>query len=300
MKKFVIITDSCSDLDKELRAKYGIDYVPMHFSFDGKDYVASLDWEEISAHDFYDVMRSGKRIMTAQVNANDYLEAFEKAINGGFDVLSISCSSALSASVKASYTVRDSLLEKYPDAKIICIDALTSCSGLGLICIAAAELRESGKNIDEVAEWIEANKLKFNQDATVEKLSYLKQAGRVSAASAFFGGIFNVKPIIISDVGGRNAAVEKVKGRKTSIERLAERFIASYEAEAGKEIVIAHADCPEDAELLKASVIEKLGGECANVRTAYIGPIVGASVGPGTLALYYFGKEVSYDASSVE
>ncbi|MBE6645647.1 MAG: DegV family protein [Ruminococcaceae bacterium] len=298
MKKFVIITDSCSDLDKELRAKYDIQYVPMHFSIDGKDYVASLDWDEISAPDFYNVMRGGKRIMTAQVNANDYIAAFEDAINNGYDVLSISCSAALSASVKASYTVRDSLLEKYPDAKIICIDALNSCSGLGMICIAAAELRSEGKSIEETASWVEENKLKFNQEATVDKLTYLKQAGRVSAASAFFGGIFNVKPIIISDVGGKNAAIEKVKGRKTSIDRLAERFSEEYEP--GREIVIAHADCPADAELLKEAILGKLENKNVSVRTAYIGPIVGASVGPGTIAVYFYGKAVSYDASCAE
>ena len=298
MKKFVIITDSCSDLEKEIREKYDISYVPMHFSFDDKDYVASLDWDEISAPDFYNVMRSGKRIYTAQVNANDYLAAFEGAINEGCDVLSISCSGMLSSSVKTSYSIRDSLLEKYPDAKIICIDACNSCSGLGLMCIKASEMRSEGLSIEQTAAWIEANKLKYNQEASVDKLIYLKQAGRVSAASAFFGGIFNVKPIIISDVCGRNAAIEKVKGRRTALLRLAERVVSEYDPEVKSEIIVSHADAKEEAELVKSWIEEKLPE--AVVKTAYIGPIVGASVGPGTISIYFFGKEVTYDAGAEE
>ena len=151
MKKFAIITDSCSDLNKDLREKYDIDYVPMHYSYDGKDVVASLDWEELSAPDFYNVMRGGTRIFTAQVTANDYKEKFESYLEKGYDILSISCSSALSASVKASYIVRDELCAKYPDAKIICIDSLISCAGLGMLVIEASKKRAEGKSIEEVA-----------------------------------------------------------------------------------------------------------------------------------------------------
>lgn len=300
MKKFVILTDSCSDLTLELREKYDIDYVPMHFSCDDKDYVADLDYKEISAKDFYNLMRDGKRVITAQANTAQYLEAFEKYINEGFDVLSISCSSALSASVKASYAARDELLAKYPEAKIICIDSLISSIGEGLITIKAAELRAEGKSIDEVAEWIEENKLRFNQNGCPEKLTYLKQAGRVSAASAFFGGLLNIKPIIISDAKGRNVAVEKVKGRKASLIRAAELTAEEYES-SDISIGISHADCEDEAKELLAVILEKLsakGVDTSKVNTVftYIGPIVGASVGPGTVIAYCYGKKVTYDA----
>ena len=119
MKKFVIVTDSCSDLDKALRERYSIDYIPMHMTLDGKDYPADLDWGDFSFEEFYKLLREGKRFTTAQINVAEYRAAFEKYVNDGYDVLSISCSSALSASVKESYIVRDELMAKYPDAKIV-------------------------------------------------------------------------------------------------------------------------------------------------------------------------------------
>ncbi|MBQ9730270.1 MAG: DegV family protein [Clostridia bacterium] len=293
MKKYVIITDSCCDLNAEMRARYGVEYVPMHFNCEGKEYVADLDWKELSAQDFYDMMRAGKRFLTAQVTAAQYTEAFEKYILEGYDVLSISCSSALSASVKVSYAVRDELKEKYPEAKIYCIDALNACAGLGMICVMASELRAQGKSIEETAAWIEENKLKVNQECTVESLAYLKKAGRVSAASAFFGGLLSVKPIIISDAKGQNFALEKVKGRQTSLERVADRTFADYGDSTYQKIFIAHADCENDAEKLKELLLTRFAGKNMEVTMGYIGPIVGATVGPGTLGVYVYGNEVT-------
>ena len=297
MKKFVIITDSCSDLTKEMRIKYDVDYVPMHFSYDGKDVVASLDFEEISVTDYYDMMRNGTRFFTSQVSVVDFKERFEKYINEGFDVLYIACSSALSASVNASYTVRDELLIKYPDSKIICIDSLNSCAGLGMLCKMASQLRAEGKSIDEVANFITENRKKINQEGTVEKLTYLKQAGRISSASAFFGGLLNVKPIIISDVNGKNVSVLKVKGKKVAFNTIVDRIVDEYQPELNKEIVIAHADTLEDANEMKKMLIEKLSEAENNITIEYIGPIVGASVGPGTIIAYCMGKEVTFDST---
>lgn len=297
MRKYIIVTDSCGDLSKELRKEYNIEYVPMHMSYDGKDMVASLDFEEISVIDFYNMMREGTRFITSQVSAFDFRSYFEKYINEGYDVLYVSCSSALSSSIKTSYVVRDELLKKYPNSKIICVDSLNSSQGLGLICKIASRLRGEGKTIEEVANWLENNKLKVNQECTVEKLTYLKRAGRVSAASAFFGGILNVKPIIISDVRGNNAAIEKVKGRKVSYERLVERMMEEYEPGDYKDIVIAHADCMEDALEVKKLIISKLPDAEQYISIEYIGPIVGASAGPGTLAIFFVGKEVTFDST---
>jgi len=293
MKDFVIVTDSCSDLDFERRQKYGIDYLPMHLTCDGVQYVADLDWKQISFKDFYRMMREGKVFKTSQVVRSDYEKAFTEYLEAGKDILSISCSSSLSNSVNESYKVRDNLLEKYPDSKIICIDSLNSCNGLGLLCIAASEMRAQGKTIEETAEWLEANKLKMNQECTVEKLTYLKQAGRVSAASAFFGGLLNVKPIIISDAVGNNNAVEKVKGRKNAIMRIAERVKEEYEKVPFQRICFAHADSEADVEELKSAVLSKIDTTDVQVDVGFVGPIVGASAGPGTIAVYFYGKEVT-------
>ena len=296
MKKFVIISDSCCDLSKDLREKYDVSYVPMHFIFDGEDHIADLDWTEFSVSEYYDIMRGGKRITTAQVSADDYRTAFENAIKDGCDVLYISCSSALSASVTASYAVRDELMQKYPDAKIVCVDSLTACTGLGLLCMTASELRAAGKTLDEVAQWLEEHKLEAHQEATPEKLNYLKQAGRVSATSAFFGGLLNIKPIIISDAQGRNLAVEKVKGRQTSIARLAERMQADFKTVDYQKIFVVHADCEEGAAALKKEIVARMPELEKDIQTGVIGPIIGATVGPGTLAVYYFGDKVTQGA----
>ena len=299
MSKFIILTDSSCDLDKEIRDKYQIEYVPMHFSIDGKDYDADLDWKTISVKDFYDTMRKGTRIFTAQVNAEEYKIVFEKYLSEGYDILSISCSSGLSASVKASYVARDEMLEKYPDRKIICIDSLISCAGVGILTIRASELRQEGKSIEEVAAWVEENKLNIRQEGTVDKLSFLKQAGRISAAAAFFGGLLSVKPIVISDVKGRNVSVEKVKGRKESIKRIAERVAERYLPVDYKGIFILHADCYEDAQLLKAEIMAKVDISEEDIHFGYIGPIIGASCGPGMMGVYFYGDKETYDLDKV-
>lgn len=292
MRKFVIIGDSCCDLDFNLRSQYDIDYIPMHFNANGKEYVADLDWKELPVKDFYNLMRNGTRILTAQVTAFQYQEKFEKYVKEGYDVLSISCSSALSSSVKASYTVRDELMKKYPECKIVCVDSLNSSFGIGLLCIRASVLRSEGKTIEEVEEEINKLRFKINQIITPEKLSYLKQAGRVSATSAFFGGILNIKPIIISDAKGQNVAIEKVKGRKVAFERIAELTKEVYEELDYQMIYICHSDCEDDANELKRLILEKVKTN-VEIKLGYIGPIVGGSVGPGSVAVQLFGKEVT-------
>ena len=296
MNDFVIISDSGCGLVKEEREKHGIEYVNMYYCYDGKTVPASNDWEELSAKEFYDLMRAGKRITTAQVTMQSYTEAFEKAINDGKDVLYIGTPAVLSNGVNSSMIVRDQLREKYPDATIICIDAYTCCFGLGMICIKASELRAEGKSIEETAKWVEDNRARFHQEGTVDKLDYLKRAGRVSAASAFFGGLLNIKPIIICDAKGRNAAVEKVKGRKTSLNRIVERFKERYVSGVCKQIYISHADCLEDAEILKSMIQEVVNGEEVEIIIGHVVSPIGATVGPGMIGLYFYGKEISYDA----
>ena len=137
----------------------------------------------------------------------------------------------------------------------------------------------------------------MNQEATVESLTYLKQAGRVSAMSAFFGGLLSVKPIIISDVKGNNVSIEKVKGRKNSLTRVAERVAERYIAGDYPDIWIRHCDCYEDAITLKNEISSRLSVPDELFHIGYAGPILGASCGPGMIAVYFNGKEVTYDST---
>lgn len=300
MRDYVILSDSCCDLDADLRKKYGIEYIPMRIIFGDTDIPASLDWEKISPKEFYDMMRGGVRVLTAQINADEFKEAFSKYLDEGKDVMYIACSSALSNSYKSSLMAHDILAQERPDGKIVCIDSRNACLGLGMICMTASELRAEGRSIDETAQYIEAHKQEVNQFATVESLNYLKRAGRVSTTSAVFGGLLQVKPIIISDADGQNVAVEKVKGRKNSLVRLADLFKETYRSNPHQRICIGHADAPEAAEELKTLVKERMPEEGVEVITAGIGPIIGATTGPGTLAVYCYGKEVTYRASEAQ
>lgn len=298
MKPYIIVTDSCCDLTQDERREYNIEYIPMYCVYKDESHYADLNWTEEDRKAFYQMMRDGVRITTAQITEQEYEAFFEDKLAQGFDILSISCSSALSASVQTSRKAKEILLERYPEAKIYCIDSLNACRGLGMLCLTASELRAEGKSIDEVAEWLEEHKLEANQECTPEKLIYLKQAGRVSAASAFFGGLLSIKPIIISDVKGRNLAVEKVKGRKNSLHRLVERMKERYRDVPYQKVAILHADCLEDAESLRQDIVASFPELEGKITISWLGPIIGATCGPGIVALYFFGKKVEEGADN--
>lgn len=290
MRKVQIITDSCSDLTTENRAAYNVDYVKMNIVVRGEEKEANLDWALYSPKEMYDIMRGGERITTTQVPATEYINVFTKYLEEGCDIVYISCAGVLSGSINTSLVVAKQLLEKYPDAKIHCIDSLNSCMGEGILVLHAAKLRDEGKTADEIAEIISDMRLTSNQFAAVETLDYLKRAGRVKAASAFFGNLFGVKPIIISDVNGQNFAIKKVKGRQASMDELV-NLMKEAIVDADKQTVyVGHADSKADADYLEAKVKEVINPKATE--QFYIGPIIGASVGPGTVVLYAFGNKV--------
>ncbi len=267
---FSIITDSTSDLSKDLREKFGIDYCKMEFSEGEKHYLASLDWDDISSKEFYDSMRQGKRYKTVQVPVKTFDEKFREH------------------SINTAKVLSEELRSSYPGRKIVCIDSLISGLGQGSMAIKAAQMQAEGKTLEETAAWIEEHKLFFNQYGTVESLDYLKAAGRVTASSAFFGNLFAVKPILISDLEGHNLAVKKVKGRKSSLDELAIMSAKYIENPLDQTVYIGHAD----DEAAANAVADKLKELIPGVKTGLyvIGPIVGASVGPGTVIAFYYGK----------
>lgn len=290
MKDYVILTDSCSDLGKDARQKYGIEYVQMNIVYDGKELPATLDWDIYSPKELYDVMRGGTRITTTQVPVESFNKAFTEYLGEGKDVVYIGCSSALSGSVNTGKVVADELAEKYPDNKIYVIDSLCSCLGEGLMAIDAAVMRSEGKSAEEVAAYIEGNKLKYQQFCAVDDLTYLKRAGRVKASAAFFGNLFGVKPILISNRQGENFAVKKIKGRKNSLDELLNMVKSGIVDPEDQIVAVAHADCAQDAEYLKTKLETEL--KVKEVYVNYIGPIIGASAGPGTVAIYCRCNEV--------
>lgn len=296
-KEFVIVVDSSSDLSKHYRDTYGIRYVRMGVvknvgKENEEEVLTSLDWDVFSHKEFNDWQRQGMKLKTTQVSHDEYRNVFKSIIEEGKDVLYLACSSGLSGSYSFSLAVKEELLEKYPDAKIICVDCLRASIGQGMIAIDAGKLQKEGKTIEEVAAYVEENKLCYLQFGTVESLEYLKRAGRVSGPAAFFGNLFGVKPMIISTDTGLNFAVKKTKGRKNSIVEVARMMSESIVDASNSTIYIVHADCIDAAELLKEEMIKLMNPK--EVVIDFMGPVIGASVGPGTLITFCKGKK-NYD-----
>ena len=286
-----IFTDSCSDLGGDIRAQYGIDYVKMCTVRAGKETPADLDWPTYTPKELYDVMRGGERIQTTQVPREEFLRGFGAALEEGDDVIYIGCALPLSSSVNTGTMAARELKEKYPDRRVTCINSINACLGEGMLAVFAAQLRNEGKGYDEIVEAVEAQKVFVNQFVTVGSLDMLKKAGRVKGSAAFFGNLLGVKPIIISDKNGLNVPIKKVKGRKPSLDELANLTVENIVAPEEQTLFIAHADCLEDAEYLRDQLTAKLQFKAVYVN--FIGPIIGASIGPGAIAVFTFGKEIT-------
>ncbi len=292
MAKFKIFTDSCSDLSTEARKKYDIEYCHMGIVVDGEEKRADLDWVDYTPEQFYGWLKEGRHVKTTQVSVPEFLDCFRPALQEGFDVLYIGCSSKLSGSVNTcEVLVKPQLLEEFPDRKIFVIDSLLASGVEAMLTVRASLLRGEGKSIEEVAAWCEENKKYFNQFATVDTLSYLKAAGRIKGAKAFFGNIIGVKPIFISDAAGNNSVIKKVKGTKNSLEELIQGIKDTIEVEKYSEVYIGQGMAQERAEYIKKRLEDEL-----NVKPTifWIGPIVGTTCGPGVIATFCFGKEVTF------
>ncbi len=292
MRDFVIYLDSTCDMTGALLNKYGIKYMVMGLSVDDKEYPASLTWEDFSPSEYYAIMRKGTRVFTVQVTEPAFVEAWEEEVKNGKDILYIACSGKLSATVRTGAKVAKDLMAKYEGSKIVVVDPLTSGMAQGILGIEAAEMKKEGKTIDEIAAYIEANKLHYQQWAAVGSLTYLAKAGRVKASKAFFGNLFGIKPIVISDAQGSNSAYKKVKGRKASLEEIVKLAIECAEDVENHYIAITHADCEEEALWVRDELAKVLHPKAFLVQE--LGPILGTSCGPETIIINMYGKEVTF------
>ncbi|MCQ2797374.1 MAG: DegV family protein [Bacilli bacterium] len=291
MRQIAILTDSTSDISKDLREQYGLDYLKMAVTVDGKEYPASLDYEQYTPAWIYGEMRKGTRVKTVQVTVEEFTKKFTEYLEKGMDIIYVACSSALSGSYNTGRVVAEELLANYPDAKIACVDARNSSMGEGLLAIEASELVKAGKTLEEVVATLENDRDYYHQWCATETLTYLARAGRVSAGKAFFGNMFGMKPILISNLKGENYAIKKVRGRKTSIDELATELANNIVDPENQTIAVLHADDEEAANMLKEAILAKV--KVKGIYTGIIGPIIGASVGPGTVVTYFKGKKLA-------
>jgi DegV family protein with EDD domain len=293
MNKVKIITDSCADIGADLLEEYDIDYVRMSITEDGKESPALLTWSAEDAHRLFDTIRGGKRIMTAQVSVEEFTTVFTKYLDEGRDIVYIGCSSKQSGSVNTGHVIAQKLLSKYPGALIYCIDSLNASMGEGMLAVEAAKLARQGFNADKIQQAVFGMRKKVNQFVTVHTLDHLKKAGRVSASSAFFGNLMGVKPILIADANGVQTPIKKVRGRQTSFAEIVKCLKECITEPENQTIYIAHADCSKE-ELNSLVSLVKKEIPCKDVYVGFIGPIIGASIGPDAVGVWGFGKTVTY------
>lgn len=285
-RQFVLASDSTCDLPADLVKKMKVRMIRLSFEIDGDVHSDG----DMPYDDFYNKMRSGSVTKTSQISPAACESFFEKIINEGYDILYLAFSSGLSGTFNSSCMARDNLLEKYPDAKIVCVDSLCASTGEGLLLYKAWEKKEEGLGLDELAQWLEDNKLHLCHLFTVDDLKYLHRGGRISKATAVAGAVLGIKPILHVDNEGRLVAIGKVRGRKQSLSKLVELMgerLGDYENPV---IGICQGDCLGDADYVADLAKQKLGKNI-KVIVSYTGTVIGAHSGPGTLALFFMGEE---------
>lgn len=287
MNPYVIYADTACDLPESVLNLFGVKVQSLSFRFDGSETEYFSD--DISAKDFYAQMRSGKVAKTAAVNPESFKTAFEKEVAAGKDLLYLGFSSGLSTTYNAGRLACEELAEAYPDRKLIAVDTLAASAGFGLLVYLAVQKKEEGATIEEVAAYVESIKLNLCHWFTVDDLVYLKRGGRVSPAVALVGGMLNIKPVMHVDNEGHLVKTGTVRGRKNSLKALADKFEALALDIPEGVIYISHGDCLEDAQELAAMLKEK-GAPDVRLITD-VGPVIGAHSGPGTMALFFVGKE---------
>lgn len=288
MASYVIVTDSSADLSAQMAEKAGVQVLPLRFTVGGKTYYNWPDNREMDPKVFYRMLREGEVATTAAVNISQYLDMLEPILQSGTDVLVLSFSSGLSATYDSSRLAAEELREKYPQRKIFAVDTLCASLGQGLLVWHAAQLKDQGKSIEEVRDWVEENKPHLCHQFTVDDLHFLKRGGRISATTAVVGTMLKIKPVLHVDDGGKLVNIGKARGRRASLKALVDRMEETAIDPAGQTVFISHGDCKEDAEYVAGLVKERMGVQ--DVRINYVGPVIGAHSGPGTLALFHLGS----------
>lgn len=284
---YKLATDSSADLTKEFLAEHDIACINLSYIVDGETYGQG---KEIEPKAFYDLMREGKMPTTSQINPEEAKAYFEKEIETHKEILFLAFSSELSGSYHSTKVAAEEVMEEHPDCRIVVVDTLCATVGQGLIVYKAAQLRDQGKSLDEVVEWVEQHKLNVVHVLFVEDLYHLYRGGRLSKTSAVVGTLAGIKPIIhVNDKGGLSN-IAKARGRKKSMAALVDYMgakLANYDGESDM-VMISHADAEEDALQLRDMIKERFGIEnfCIN----YVGPVIGSHTGPGMIGVFFMGE----------
>jgi len=281
-----IVTDTCCDFPEQMYAELNLSVVRLSVNYKGQTTdTYTEDWLK----DMFDGLRAGEVATTAAVNPTGWQEVIEPILQAGDDVLVLAFSSGLSATYQSAVIAAEELREKYPDRTVNVVDTLCASRGQGLLVYYACQKRDAGFSLNDLTAWCEENKYRLCHWFTVDDLMYLKRGGRISAATALVGTMLKIKPVLHMDDEGHLINMSKTRGRKASIEAIADKMGELGLPGENETVFICHGDCMDDAQYLERLVKERYGVK--NVLIYYVGAVIGSHSGPGTLALFFMGKE---------
>ena len=292
MNAFDIYTDSAANIPDELVARHDIRMIPYTCTVNGVErftYEKDRPFRDC-AKEFYTDLRAGADIKTSLVSEAAFISAIEPSLAAGRDVLVITITESLSGTTRQAQVARDALLERYPDRKIFVIDSCNASMGEGLLALKAADLRDMGESVEACAEWVENNRYKLNSYVTVDDLKFLRKSGRVSMVKAIAGAILGIKPILHADGGtpARLTFFSKERGRKKALAALLTFFDENVISPESQTLAITHADCEEEALELRDELLKR---GARDVIIEFYDLCTGSHVGPGTIALFFMGKD---------
>lgn len=286
MSDYVVTVNSTVDLPKEWLAERNVPVIPLRYTIDGETYE---DMAGLSSKEFFQKLRDGKMATTSQINPEEAREALEPFVKDGKDVLHLAFSSALSGTCNSMRIAAEELKEEYPDRKIIVIDTLCACLGEGLLLYYVLKLKEEGRTIEEVEEWVEENKLHICHNVTVDDLNHLQRGGRISKTAAVLGTMVQIKPMIHMADDGSLQVIGKERGRKRSLNKIVDKAAEQSKGWENDIVMITHGDCLEDAQYVAELVRTKMGIE--NILIHNIGTVIGSHTGPGVVAVFCMGNK---------
>ena len=292
MSEFVLSCCSTADISKEHFEKRNINYICFHYKLNGIDYSDDLG-QTIPFEEFYKRMDSGEDTQTSQINVTEYLEYFETFLSEGKDILHLTLSSGISGSYNSAINAAKIAKERYPERKIYVVDSLAASSGYGLLMDKLADLRDGGMDIDELKNWAEENKLNLHHWFFSSDLKFFIKGGRVSKTSGTIGTILGICPLLNVDKEGHLIARAKIRSKKKVIQEIVKRMEENAEgglSYSGK-CYICQSACLDDANEVARLVEERFKNLNGNVMINYIGTTIGSHTGPGTVALFFWGKK---------
>jgi DegV family protein with EDD domain len=285
MSKFSIVIDTSCDISTEYLEKHGIKSIPIPFHLDGVEYEDGR-WEKVSDTQFYDALAKGSIAGTTLANLETFKELFTDYAERGEELLIILLSSGLSGTYENAVAALEEVKETYPDCKIFVLDSRNAAGGVGMVLIQAVNKRAEGATLEETGKWLEKRRHSCLSLFTVDDLMYLHRGGRLSKLQAVAGSIIGIKPLLNVHPDGTLKLKDKARGRRTALEKLAGQMKRSLnEDTVVKTVVISHSNCLEDAETLLEIVKENT--EVEEVFIEMMGPVIGAHVGPGCIALFF-------------